>query len=280
MALCDLRGTWLIGACLQQGWPGQQGPAASARCLRRQRPAACLCRACLATPTFLRAPASAAGGASGDADDFEHMLNEMEDYKAPADAGGDGGDSQSDAEPGGSSDAEGEAGAAAGKAAKRRRKRGAKLSVLEFQASREMAKQIAECSAEEQADWLWASYQQAAAVALERGGLTAAGMAPLPAEGSLEDRLKTLQPRTWQQEFCGRAAGGGGGQQQQQQQQQQRPAGSPSLLLVSPSAMGAVNLIKLCPQFNRSCRLGKLFAKHMKVAEQEEALRSQVGADY
>jgi hypothetical protein len=217
-------------------------------------------------------PACAAGGASGDADDFEHMLNEMEDYKAPAD---DGGDSQSDAEPGGS-DAEGGAEGAAEKKAKRRRKRGAKLSSLEFQASREMAKQIAECSAEEQADWLWASYQQqAAAVALERGGLTATGMAPLPAEGALEDRLKTLQPRSWQQEFCGRAAGGGGGSGQQQEQQ--RPAGSPSLLLVSPSAMGAVNLTKLCPQFNRSCRFGKLFAKHMKVAEQEEALRTQVG---
>ena len=206
------------------------------------------------------------------------MLNEMEDYKAPANDGGDGGDggdSQSDAEPGGS-DAEGEEGAAE-KKAKRRRKRGPKLSSLEFQASREMAKQIAECSAEEQADWLWASYQQqAAAVALERGGLTAAGMAPLPAEGSLEDRLKTLQPRTWQQEFCGRAAGGGGGSGHQQEQQQ-RPVGSPSLLLVSPSAMGAVNLTKLCPQFNRSCRFGKLFAKHMKVPEQEEALRTQVG---
>lgn len=79
-------------------------------------------------------------------------------------------------------------------------------------------------------------------------------MAPLPAEGSLEDRLRALQPASWQQDFCGQQQYGGKAAQQwqgAQQQHGQRPPGSPSLLLVSPSAIGAVNIIKLCPQFNR-----------------------------
>ncbi len=95
---------------------------------------------------------------------------------------------------------------------------------------------------------LWASYQQqTAASALERGGLTVEGVASLPTEGSLEERLKALRPDSWQQEFCGGAGGKGGGKGAGGE----RPPGSPSLLLVSPSAIGAVNLIKLCPQFNK-----------------------------
>ncbi|KAL4458979.1 hypothetical protein ABPG75_013844 [Micractinium tetrahymenae] len=228
------------------------------------------------------APALASLGApSGDADDFEYMMDDMEDYKPAPGEGGDDGDSQSDREPAGgaSSDAEQEqqrgagggeegaedaaaAGEGGGKKAKKRRKRGPKLSALEFEASRQMARQIAESPAEEQADWLWASYQQtAAASALERGGLTAEGVATLPAAGSLEERLKALAPGgQWQEAYCSREG----------------PKGSPSLLLVSPSAIGAVGLIKLLPAFNKACRVGKLFAKHFKVEEQEEVLRSQV----
>lgn len=173
---------------------------------------------------------------------------------------------------------------------------------------------------------LWSSYQQhAQASALERGGLTGEAMAPLPTEGPLEARLKALRPLDWRQHFCGQGGHGG----KQQQQQGARPPGSPSLLLVSASAIGAVGLIKHCPQFNRvssgcaaaeagrqgahaaagrssqgaarrrrrpfpvtppfrathrsqprlltqACRVAKLFAKHIKVGEQEEALRTQV----
>ncbi|PSC76809.1 CMSS1 [Micractinium conductrix] len=189
----------------------------------------------------------------------------MQDYKPPADSGDEGGDDAAADVAAGSGGSDGEAAdAAAGgsKAAKPRRKRGQKLSSLEFEASRQMARQIGECSAEDQADWLWSSFQQhAAASGLERGGLAESGVAALPAQGSLEERLKGLAAAGgWQAAFCSREG----------------PAGAPALLLVSPSAIGAVNLIKLCPQFNRACRIGKLFAKHFKVAEQEEALRSQV----
>ncbi len=133
------------------------------------------------TPCWAPCAAVPAGGPSGDMDDFEYMLDEMEDYKPAPGEGAASGDSQSDQDAAGAgSDAEREqqqqggegdegeelaAGAAAlaeagSKKAKKKRKRGPKLSALEFEASREMARQIAESPADEQADWLWASYQQ------------------------------------------------------------------------------------------------------------------------
>lgn len=197
------------------------------------------------------------------------MLDTMADYRPPADdldaeegGSGDGGGSGSEGE-GGKRQRGGEGvgadGGEGGGKAKRRRKGGQKLSALEFEASRQLAREIAECSAEEQAAWLWQSCQrQCAASALERGGLTEAGVAALPAQGPLEERLKALEPASWQADFCG--GGGGRGQPQRGQQQQgqgghegqgERPPGSPSLLLVSASAIGAVGLIKLCPQFHK-----------------------------
>jgi hypothetical protein len=182
----------------------------------------------------------------------------MEDYRPVDDAAEDG--SGSGLEPGtagqpqgGSSDDEAAPAASpseGGAKAKKRRKRGQKLSAIEFEARRDMVKRIADCPAEEQADWLWASYQQhAAASTLERGGLTAQGMAALPASGSLEQRLKTLRPADWQQALCG----GGRAHPAAARGEEQPPAGSPSLLLVSPSAIGAVGLIKLCPSFHKVC---------------------------
>ena len=309
-------GAWGLWFLLERSW-ANAAPAAAAAALRP-----------LLTAAAASCPLHPTGGASGDADDFGYLLDSMQDYKPPADSGDEGGDDAAADVAAGSGGSDGEAAdAAAGgsKAAKPRRKRGQKLSSLEFEASRQMARQIGECSAEDQADWLWSSFQQhAAASGLERGGLAESGVAALPAQGSLEERLKGLAAAGgWQAAFCSREG----------------PAGAPALLLVSPSAIGAVNLIKLCPQFNRvglwggevseclgcaghchahacrgisllrcqasllllprralgvapppltnprrrlacspqACRIGKLFAKHFKVAEQEEALRSQVG---
>lgn len=90
------------------------------------------------------------GGASGDADDFGYLLDDMPDYRPADEEGGEagsGGEGGSDAEqPGGGAGGE-------GRPAKRQRKGGQKLSALEFEASRQLARQIADCSAEEQADW-------------------------------------------------------------------------------------------------------------------------------
>lgn len=50
---------------------------------------------------------------------------------------------------------------------------GPKPSALEFEASRQLAAEIADAPAADQADWLWSSYQTATgASALEREGLT------------------------------------------------------------------------------------------------------------
>lgn len=201
---------------------------------------------------------------------------------------------------------------------KKKRKRGPKLAAVEFEASRALAAELPERGAAEQADWLWAGFSaQTGATELERDGLTGACFAELPRTGTLEERLMQVEPE-WAAAFCGA---------------RRPPPGSPGLLMVSPSAMGAVNLIKLCPQFNRvgeavfvgvgrgadcgdsyattaeqprrvsragrlrrgplyrvwglssrprrpqACCIGRLFAKHMKVPEQEAALRAEpIGA--
>lgn len=44
--------------------------------------------------------------------------------------------------------------------------------------------------------------------------------------------------------------------------------GRPKVLFVSPSAMGALDCLKNCPNLHRGCPIAKLFAKHMKVPEQ------------
>lgn len=123
---------------------------------------------------------------------------------------------------------------------KKKRKRGPKLAAVEFEASRALAAELPERGAEEQADWLWRGFSAATgATELERDGLTGSCFVELPRTGTLEERLMGVEPE-WAAAFCGRGGGGG-----------RPPPGSPGLLMVSPSAMGAVNLIKLCPEFNR-----------------------------
>lgn len=76
----------------------------------------------------------------------------MPDYRPADEEGGSGGEGEGE----GGSDAEqpgGGGGGGEGRPAKRRRKGGQKLSALEFEAARQLARQIADCSAEEQADW-------------------------------------------------------------------------------------------------------------------------------
>lgn len=82
---------------------------------------------------------------------------DLPDYRPPAGENDSGSDHDQ-------SDGEGQqqqlgAAAAEAKAAKRRRKRGPKLSAMEFEAKRQMAQQVAECSAEEQADWCAALFR-------------------------------------------------------------------------------------------------------------------------
>lgn len=145
------------------------------------------------------------------------------------------------------------------KAAKKKRKRGKPAGAADFEASRSLAAGIPGRPAAEQAAWLAASYcQHTGGTALECEGLGPEAVAELPSGRNLEERLKRLEP-TWAAEFAS-ATG-------------HRRAGEPSALFISPSAVGAIAMIKACPGFNSSCRVAKLFAKHLKVAEQEVALR-------
>lgn len=51
----------------------------------------------------------------------------------------------------------------------------------------------------------------------------------------------------------------------------EKPA-HPHALFISPSALGSLDCIKMCPEFHAGCPMAKLFAKHMKVEEQAALL--------
>lgn len=48
------------------------------------------------------------------------------------------------------------------------------------------------------------------------------------------------------------------------------PTARPVAVYISPSALGALDCLKACQTFHKGCPIAKLFAKHMKVAEQIE----------
>lgn len=52
--------------------------------------------------------------------------------------------------------------------------------------------------------------------------------------------------------------------------------GTPLMLLVCPAALRAASLNRDIQEFKRGCRVAKLFAKHMKLAEQEKFLKKGV----
>jgi protein CMS1 len=146
--------------------------------------------------------------------------------------------------------------------------RRSQLSAAQFEEVKALAANIAQCSTKEQADWLWMSYQRstpASELEREAAGLTSSGLVKLPNGASvsaLEEGLKTLEP-TWRQELCSAAS---------------RSAGELTVLIISPAALGCTSVIQSCPDFNKQCRIAKLFAKHFKVHEQVEALKLQPAA--
>jgi len=146
--------------------------------------------------------------------------------------------------------------------------RKSQLSKAQFDTAKSLAANIAHRSSKEQADWLWASYERSTPVSeLERdsAGLTSRCIVKLPSEAcirSLEQGLKTLEPN-WRQELCS-AAG--------------RFPGELSALIICPAALGCTSVIQACPDLNGECRIAKLFAKHFKIHEQVESLKSQPAA--
>lgn len=153
----------------------------------------------------------------------------------------------------------------------RKRRRGAKLSALEYEASRQLLATLAERPAAEQADYLWTQYQAATLAApLERQdlGLDCNCLAgPLPEGPGLEARLRVLAGDAWQPAFCSCAHG--------------TPPGTPAVLCVSASALGALAFVKGLPEANNACRIGarrlvdKANARRMSLpSARAEALRA------
>ena len=169
-------------------------------------------------------------------------------------------------------------------------------------AAQEITQGIAGEAAGPQADWVWARYQQdTGASSLERDGLTRECFASVPRAGRLEDSLAALPDQG-----CLNRAGS---------------AGAPAALIVTSSAIRAVELIRQCPSYHQvvgvhgppcsvgaivsvgrkplrpsiissgcpcshppdpfpsqACKIMKLFAKHLKVEEQETMLSSTKAA--
>lgn len=131
------------------------------------------------------------------------------------------------------------------------------MTAEQYAASRDLAAKIAHCPAPEQAAWL--SQSGKAGLQANETDITADMLCPLPSKMGLETGLKSLE-RNWAQEFCSTSG---------------RQPGEPSVLFVSPAAMGAIDMMRACPELNSRCPIAKLFAKHMKVEEQASILRSK-----
>lgn len=84
--------------------------------------------------------------------------------------------------------------------------------------------------------------------------LAADCLVELAAGVSLEDKLKLLEPQ-WRAKFC---LGASGAQAGAGNLQSIHPKGTPTLLLVSPAALGAIKLIKHCPAFHKVCALARV----------------------
>lgn len=159
----------------------------------------------------------------------------------------------------------------------KRKSKGSQLSAMNFEASRQFAATITTCSPAEQADWLFNDYNkygpkaetsidepslQSQLALRQTAGLDESCIIQLPPNQPIEQQLKAIEPN-WRLMLSNSNV-------------QSRPTGSPSMLVLSSAAMGAVNFIKACPDLNRGCRFMKLFAKHIKVEEQVDLLKNSV----
>ncbi|KAA6425256.1 MAG: hypothetical protein FRX49_04751, partial [Trebouxia sp. A1-2] len=146
----------------------------------------------------------------------------------------------------------------AAQAAQKPRKKKRRKGNASYQDAQAAAAEVAHSSTEEQARWLWDSYKNAVGESfLEQEALTGDSVVQLSGHGSLEEQVQAAVP-DWQQAFCSTSG---------------RSNGLPSCLLISPAALGAIAMIKSFPAFNKACRIAKLFAKHIKVAEQQQYLQ-------
>lgn len=124
---------------------------------------------------------------------------------------------------------------------------------------------VALLPAAEQAAVLWDSYRSECGGGsfLEHAEFEPPSILLLPRRGeSLQARLQAALPTTWR-DTLGRAP------------PHATRCGAPALLVVAPAALRALELLRELPDFHRACPVAKLFAKHIKIAEQVELLASR-----
>jgi hypothetical protein len=74
--------------------------------------------------------------------------------------------------------------------------------------------------------------------------------------------IKTAFGNSWRQVLCESELGGGG----------KIPPGSPSVLIISYSALRSIHLLKGFRSITKQCNAVKLFSKHIKLQEQVRSL--------
>jgi len=147
-----------------------------------------------------------------------------------------------------------------------------KLSAVEYEESRAKTASISQQPAAQQAQWLWDNYaKHSNANDIERNAgdnrlLTKDGLflLPLPSQ-PLENRLQAAFPGSFQSSFIN-------GTGNVFNNSIDNSNGSPVMLYISSSAIGACNFIKRCPRINRGRKIAKLFSKHIKIQEQQDLL--------
>lgn len=146
----------------------------------------------------------------------------------------------------------------------KQKQRTKKKSAVEFEATRSEASAISQADTKKQAAWFWRKFCEHSGTDPEQsGGIDCSSFVTLDGNCNLEQQLQSLAGAAWQQELAS---------------EQGRPAGSPSLLLISASAAVANDLIKLLPNLNQFCKVAKLFAKHFKLIEQQTLLTKRAPA--
>ncbi|WJX21793.1 hypothetical protein P8452_11180 [Trifolium repens] len=78
--------------------------------------------------------------------------------------------------------------------------------------------------------------------------------------------IKTAFGNSWRQVLCESELGGGG----------KIPPGSPSVLIISYSALRSIHLLKGFRSITKQCNAVKLFSKHIKLQEQISLLKNRV----
>lgn len=128
-------------------------------------------------------------------------------------------------------------------------------------------------SDEHVADWVWSKYSSAFGY----------GDQVRQASGLVASTICAIRPGKKQQSVCRITVSSlesslkeiAGSNAPKTFQTEPSVLGQPTTLFISSSAIGALDLLRACPNFHGYCRIAKLFAKHMKLKEQVDYLQQR-----